>query len=389
VAGLALVLILPFLVACGDPEDNGTSISWHEDAPASPHAASSATDGGTDAVTVPLSASQRLVYKPDELGQIPILMYHGFTHDEQYVDDWTVTYDEFRGDLTWLWEHNFYIVSIDNLLHNEIAIPPGKHPVVLSFDDTSSGQFRLLKDEAGAYTPDPETAVGVIEAFAQKHPDFGKGGLFALLPYNCFKHEGEQTTCEERLTWLASHGYEIANHTWGHQELSDVSDEELMEQIALTMDFINERVSGPGNQSRVLVLPYGEFPSQAQTEMVEAGFTWNGQTYSVSAFVTVQGGLSPSPSSGDWSRWRIERFNTERETWSQWQQMIETHEVTLYTSDGDPGTVTIPNQLPDDIAEGFDPEWAQAYGMVLIRYDLPDPAGLGTSGRSPVGGRSG
>ena len=46
--------------------------------------------------------------------------------------------------------------------------------------------------------------------------------------------------------------------------------------------------------------------------------------------------------------------------------------MTLFTSDGNPGTVTIPNRIPADVEDQFDPDWAQAYGMVLIRYDLPD-----------------
>jgi peptidoglycan/xylan/chitin deacetylase (PgdA/CDA1 family) len=242
-----------------------------------------------------------------------------------------VTYDEFREDLTWLWEHGFYIVSMDNMLHNEISAPPGKHPVVLTFDDTSSGQFRLLKDAKGAYTPDPNTAVGVMEDFFAKHPDFGRGSFFALLPYNCFHHKDEQTTCEERLTWLADHGYEIGNHTFEHQELKNVSDEELMRQVALTMDFINERVTGPGNQARVLVLPYGTWPAEWQITMLQDGFVYGGQTYNISAFVTVAGGVSPSPSSSEWSRWNIHRFNTDRETWGSWQERIEQGEVTLFT----------------------------------------------------------
>lgn len=135
------------------------------------------------------------------------------------------------------------------MIHNELAVPPGKHPVMLTFDDASSDQFRLLRAEAGMFSPDPVTAVGVMEAFFAEHPDFGRGGFFGVLPYNCFHKDGEQSACEERLTWLADHGYEIGDHTSGHRELTDVSDEELMRQVAETKIWIDQRVTGSANLS--------------------------------------------------------------------------------------------------------------------------------------------
>jgi hypothetical protein len=140
---------------------------------------------------VALSEEDRQRLQVNELGRIPILMYHAFTEDESKLDEWTVTPEIFRADLTWLWEHDFFVVSIRSMIHNELDVPPGKHPVVLTFDDASSGQFRLLKDATGAFSPDPVTAVGVMEAFYAAHPDFGRGGFFGVLPYNCFHKDGE------------------------------------------------------------------------------------------------------------------------------------------------------------------------------------------------------
>jgi len=77
------------------------------------------------------------------------------------------------------------------------------------------------------------------------------------------------------------------------------------------------------------------------------------------------------PSSGEWTRWAIDRINTDPETWAYWTERIEAGEVTLFTSDGNPATVTIPNALPENLAGQWDPEWASAYGMHVIRYDAP------------------
>lgn len=90
--------------------------------------------------------------------------------------------------------------------------------------------------------------------------------------------------------------------------------------------------------------------------------------------VEVAGGPSPSPSSGEWSRMSINRYNTDPEMWAYWTGLIESGEVTIFVSDGNPATVSIPNQIPEDIAWHWDPEWASAYGMQVVRYDLPDAA---------------
>jgi peptidoglycan/xylan/chitin deacetylase (PgdA/CDA1 family) len=188
-------------------------------------------------------------------------MYHAFTENEDRLDEWTVTPTTFREQLEWLYEHDFYVTPLVDLVNNEISVPPGKHPVVLTFDDSSSGQFRLMKADDGTLTPDPITAVGVMEAFYAEHPDFGRGGLFAVVPNNCFNYDGQETTCEERLEWLSKHDYEVANHTWWHENLKYVSDDLFAMQVGKTKIWLDERVSGEANLSNVLVLPFGEWPS--------------------------------------------------------------------------------------------------------------------------------
>src|SRR5690606_38710557 len=140
-----------------------------------------------------------------------------------------------------------------------------------------------------------------------------------------------------------------------------------------TKIWIDERVPGKANLSNVLVLPFGEWPSKEwQRQWLIDGFVYDGQSIVIQAVVTVAGGLSPSPSSGEWTRRAVNRVNTDPETLGFWMGQIESGQATVYTSDGNPGTVTIPNQLAEDISWHWDPEWASAYGMQVIRYDMPD-----------------
>jgi len=317
----------------------------------------------------PLSPTELATYKPNELGHIPVLMYHAFTTNPDYLDEWTRTPDGFRDDLQWLYDHDFFLIGIGDVLRNEIAVPAGKHPVVLTFDDASSGQFRLLEDETGERYPDPTTAVGVMEAFFAEHPDVGRGAHFAFVPNNCFGYDEEVTTCDERVTWLAEHGYEIGNHTWYHQNLGEADEERFMSQIGDTKLWIDEQVSGKANQSDVLTLPFGALPAtEWQFSMLVTGFDWEGQRIQMEAILLVGGGPSVSPDSSKWNPWAITRFNTDEATLGSWQEQVDAGAITMYTSDGNPDLITIPEVLPEDLAGQFDPEVIASQGRSVLQY---------------------
>jgi len=399
-AFLTGLLVVLLAAACTPGRDSGTTIAWREvptpttaptvapDPTAGPEATAAA---GATTVAVPLGADDLLRIQPNELGRIPVLMYHAFTSDPAKVDEWTVTFDTFGEHLTWLYEHDFYLTPLMDLINNEISVPPGKHPVVLTFDDSTSWQFRLLPNEDGVLEPDPNTALGMIEAFAARHPDFGRTALFAVVPTACFHYLSEEATCEQRLAWLSNNGYEVANHTWTHENLHTVSDDQFRQEIGQTKIWIDERVRGESNLGNVLVLPFGAWPqSDAQADMLYNGFVHEGQDILITGVVEVGSGPGHSPSSGNWTRMSILRINTEEREWEKWTTQFTSGSLTFYVSDGDPATVTIPNQLADDLVDEWDPEWASAYGMEVIRYDLPEALADPTLGRGvlPNVGRS-
>ncbi|MGC4108041.1 MAG: polysaccharide deacetylase family protein [Thermomicrobiales bacterium] len=337
--------------------------------------------GGVSGVLPPtdthtLNPDQLVSMQIDEMGVIPVLMYHAITTADTAPDLWTRTVTEFNGDLQWLYDHNFYVTPLRSLLNDEVSVPPGKHPVVLTFDDASAGQFQFEKDAKGDLVPTPTSTIGVMEAFFAKHPDFGHTGLFALLPYNCFSSDAEYNTidfCDQKLTWLSDHGYEIANHTWGHQDLSVVDADEIASQIGQTMDFIDQRVSGPANLSRVLVLPYGATPDPNVDpdawDAINKGFEWNGEKVSLDAVVYVSGGVIPSPASQEFDPLVINRFNTEPDMIDYWFNAFTDGDVTLYTSDGNPQTVVVPNDLGGQLGAYFDPDAIAAAGRIPLTYD--------------------
>jgi len=313
-------------------------------------------------------------YQPNALGRIPVLMYHAFTSDPDLLDEWTRLSSDFRDDLQWLYDHDFYLISMRNLLDHQIDIPAGKHPVVLTFDDSSAGQFLFEEGENGELVPGPTSAVGIMEAFFAEHPDFGHTAHFAIVPNDCFAYDHAFNTkefCGQKLTWLADHGYEIGNHTWWHANLAKVSYDTVVDQIGSTALFIDEHVSGDANMSRTLTLPFGARPDPGtgKAELLDEGFVYDGEDIVLDAIIDVSGGPMYSPFSTAWDAYAISRLNTDQDSLDYWFSAMKNGDIVLFTSDGDPDTVSIPDPLLSDGDGAPDLDRIVNAGKQLITYN--------------------
>jgi hypothetical protein len=147
----------------------------------------------------------------NELGRVMILEYHKIDYPEER---WTRTPENFRRDLETLYARGYRLQSLNGLVEGRITVPAGTTPVVLTFDDSSAGQFRYVEHN-GTLEIDPKSGVGVLEAFIREKPDFGRAATFFVLPgakapnnlFNQPEHEGR------KLRWLVEQGYELGNHT--------------------------------------------------------------------------------------------------------------------------------------------------------------------------------
>src|SRR3989442_10942569 len=92
---------------------------------------------------------------PNELGRVMILEYHKIDSPEQR---WTRTPENFRRDLERLHARGYRLIALNDLLDGRIAVPAGTTPVVLTFDDSSPGQFRYVEENT-AVEIDPKSAV--------------------------------------------------------------------------------------------------------------------------------------------------------------------------------------------------------------------------------------
>ncbi len=395
-----LLILVPLLAACTGTGDQGNDwVAWSpaptvatrdmstpvEAIVATPAAIGGAADPTNLKFSRKLTDGERKTYQPDEMGLIPIPMYHAFVKDKQSkggagggdaLDQWTRTIPEFRTELQWYYDHDFYVISMREYVENDIKVPAGKHPLVLTFDDASTRQAMWIKDKSGKIVADPDSALGVMEEMYTKHPDFGRGGYFATLIFNCFDNPDgppEMAECPAKLSWLANHGYEIGNHTQGHQDLTDISDDEFFYQVGKPMLWFRENVPPRGNMSSVLTLPYGAYPDRSlhpsQWDYLVNGFSYHGAAITFRGILQVNGGPAMSPTNTKWDRFGIARFNTDPEVMEYWWKKIEDGELTMYTSDGNPNVITVPDPLPSNIAGALDPAQVATRGRTLVEYD--------------------
>ncbi|HYH12503.1 MAG TPA: polysaccharide deacetylase family protein, partial [Thermomicrobiales bacterium] len=307
--------------------------------------------------------------RPNELGGVPIIMYHAFVHDIASTDEWTLTFDQFREQLDWFRENDFVMVGMQSMIDGRFDVPAGKRPIILTFDDSSAGQFGLQEAPGGGYEVKPDTAVGVLEEYARQYPEFAGPAFFAVLPWNCFESEGDPSSCEERLNWLIDHGYEVGNHTYDHVDMTDVSSEFFAESIGSMKQWINERIpQGPGNLSDVLVMPFGAFPDRDlhpdQRSWLAEGFWYMGEPVNLDLVLAVNGGPAFSPYSVSFYPAETFRIASEPGVLGYWQEQITSGESLIFESDGDPDTVTVPASYQDAVDTGK----LQSKGLELRVY---------------------
>jgi peptidoglycan/xylan/chitin deacetylase (PgdA/CDA1 family) len=321
------LLVVTLLAGCGADAPTPATVS-----PPLPTVALSPLPAPSPtAEATPSLSSVEVTHPPNELGQVLVLEYHT-------IDDgggvFTRSPEQFRDDLEWLHEHDFYVIPVRDYLANEIKAPAGQRPVLLTFDDGVVSQFRYTADASGGWTLDPNSAVAVLEEFFNEHPDFGRGGLFSILPLAPFAWPDapdQLEYAEEKLQWLLANGYEIGNHTLGHNNLGELTSEEAMEDLAAAVDLIHEYV--PDAPVEVIVLPFGMYPPD---ESVLHGFDYQGQRYEFDGALMIGAGPALSPAHDDFDPFDVPRIQASDEELGKWFSYVEDNPGLIYVSDGTP-----------------------------------------------------
>lgn len=200
--------------------------------------------------------------KVNELGRIPVMMYHGiqnipssstsYTGGNIDKDGYQRTAEAFREDLEFYYKNNYRMIRLQDYVTGVIDVPLGKSPLVLTFDDGLANNIKVTGlTDTGEIIIDPNSAVGILEEFKHKYPDyqvtatfFVNGHLFNQSQYN-----------DKILKWLVENGYDIGNHTYGHVTLGSISEEKVSLEIGKLYEQLNKII--PNQYVEIMSLPFG------------------------------------------------------------------------------------------------------------------------------------
>ena len=263
----------------------------------------------------------------NELGLVPVLMYHRLVATPETVYDRTP--DAFRAELVRLAREDYVPVTAARYVDGDLDVPAGKHPVVLTFDDGDPSQFAL--DAAGE--PVAGTAVSIMREVAAEYPAFQPVATF-FVNQDPFGDPGGKRT----LPWLAERGMEIGNHTATHANLAQSTRDTVQQEILVQDKAIREAGVTPGT----LAFPFGAQPDDPGLALKGAGYTYRG------AFL-VGANPAPSPHSMDFDPAAIPRIRSQDATGPDsqycstvWLDTLAATPGERYTSDGHPERISYP-----------------------------------------------
>ncbi len=301
-------------------------------APADTSAAEDTTVTPTEPAQ-PMTAQKAAEMGANELGRILVLEYHKIGTP---ASEWTRTPEQFRADIDLLKAEGFYPIDLRDLATGNIEVPGGKTPVVITFDDSSPGQYRILDDQ----TVDPDSAVGIMEAAVRAGGWASRATFFALLDVQPDDHVlfGQPDYQTKKVNSLIEWGYEVGSHTVTHLNLKKASTEESTKQLAVSKKTI-EQMAPAGYKVQTISIPFGEYP--ADDALLRSG-TWEDTSYVYIAAVEVTGGAAPSPFSTKFKPLHIPRVIVTGDALASAIKAFKDDPALRYISDGDPAAVSVP-----------------------------------------------
>jgi hypothetical protein len=275
---------------------------------------------------------------PNELGRIMILEYHLIQDEETR---WGRSIENFKRDLERLYQGGFRTIGIGEYIDGKIGLTAGAKPLLLTFDDSSPGQFRYLVKN-GKKEIDPACAVRILLDFGAKHPDFGHKGVFYVLPEAKQPHKlfGQPQFEADKLKELVALGFEIGNHTLWHANLGKYDPTTVHKQLAQSVEAIQRSVSGYAVRS--LALPFGVYPTDINLAVTGS---FQGISYRHEAILKVSGGPAPSPFSTTCDLLHLPRIQVPSSDFQYWLNQFEKHPGEAFISDGRADTVSFPKVL--------------------------------------------
>lgn len=300
--------------------------------------------------------------KVDELGNVPIMMYHGIHNitDNEYTggnvdkDGYQRTSEAFRKDLEFYYQSGYRMIRLKDYINGEIDVEAGLSPIIITFDDGLSNNIKVTGlDNDGNIIIDPSSAVGILEEFKRKYPDFNvtatffvNGGLFNQPEYN-----------EKILNFLIKNGYDIGNHTNTHVDFTSADESRSIKEVGSIYNLLDKYI--PSQYVNIIALPFGSPYSKNHDNFkyIMSG-TYEGKDYKTEAALRVGWETEYSPFNKNFDRTFLKRIRAYDNNGVDFdiEMNFKILEKNKYISDGDKNTIVIPKNKKDNLNNYYNKE---------------------------------
>lgn len=294
-------------------------------------------------------------YQVNELGDIPIMMYHGIwdmkneeTENESGnvdKDGYQRTSEAFINDLEFYYQEGYRMIRLIDFVNGVVDVELGKSPIILTFDDGKHNIEVTGISENGELIIDPNCAIGILESFKKKHPDYHVTATFFL---NAGLFESEYN--EEILKWLVEHDYDIGNHSLHHVDFSKISKEEAKTEIGGLYSLLDTII--PRNYVPIVALPFGS-PYRKDHDNFSSilNSTVQGKNYQTISTLRVGWEANVSCFNKEFDATFLKRIRAYDHGGTEFdiKMNFDLLSTTRFISDGDKNSVTIPKELKKNI----------------------------------------
>lgn len=252
--------------------------------------------------------------KINELGAVPIMMYHGIinkpssetgnTGGNVDKDGYNRTSEAFREDLEFYYQNNYRMIRLQDYIDGNIDTEYGKSPIILTFDDGNDNNLKVTGlDDKGNIIIDENSAVGILESFKKKYPDYKVTATF-FVNGTLFNQEEYD---EKILKWLVDNGYDVGNHTETHIDIKKSSAEKVQSEIGSVYDKLEEII--PNKYVKIIALPFGSpYSKDHANYQYVLKSDYNGKTYETEAALRVGWEAELSPFNKDFDKTFLKRI---------------------------------------------------------------------------------
>lgn len=296
-----------------------------------------------------ISIEQLKKDKINELGKVPIMMYHSIVDmknaDTKYIggnvdqSGYIRTTEAFKNDLEFYYQEGYRMISLDDYINGIIDVEYGKSPIIITFDDGRENNLKVTGlDDDGNIIIDPNSAVGILESFKQKYPDYNVTATF-------FVNEGlfNQSNYNDKiLKWLVDNNYDIGNHTKGHIDISKKSSDEVSTSVGYIYDLLETII--PNNYLKIVALPFGSPYKKEHTNFNSViNSEYNNKKYETKSALRVGWEPELSPFNKDFDKTFLKRCRAYDNDGKEFdiQMVFKNLKKDKYISDGLIDVITI------------------------------------------------